>query len=81
GVSFYKVGIGMLELTDGRYEQPDLFNQNPNDPTLMEVFDALNHRYGTNTLFLGSQGIDRRFEMRRELLTPQYTTCWKDLPK
>ncbi|OQS72958.1 hypothetical protein EM89_020415 [Vibrio parahaemolyticus] len=19
--------------------------------------------------------------MRRELLTPQYTTCWKDLPK
>ncbi|EGQ8682092.1 DUF4113 domain-containing protein [Vibrio parahaemolyticus] len=23
----------------------------------------------------------RRFEMRRELLTPQYTTCWKDLPK
>ncbi|MBD6969805.1 DUF4113 domain-containing protein, partial [Vibrio parahaemolyticus] len=38
-------------------------------------------RYGTNTLFLGSQGIDRRFEMRRELLTPQYTTCWKDLPK
>jgi len=45
------------------------------------VFDQLNQKYGRDTLFLGAQGIDKKWEMRRNMLTPQYTTKWLDLPK
>lgn len=81
GVRFYKIGVGLLDLTDGRNEQPDLFNQNPNNPKLMGVYDALNHRYGSDTLFLGAQGIEKKWAMRRDMLTPRYTTNWHDLPR
>ncbi|SQD80686.1 protein of unknown function [Moritella yayanosii] len=47
----------------------------------MAVFDVLNQKYGRDTLFLGAQGIDKKWAMRRNMLTPQYTTKWLDLPK
>ena len=81
GVRFYKVGVGLLDLVDGRQEQVDLFNPTPNNTPLMSVFDGLNQRYGQNTVFLGAQGIEQKWQMRRQLLTPQYTTCWADLPQ
>ncbi|MBS9993458.1 MULTISPECIES: Y-family DNA polymerase [Vibrio] len=80
GVRFYKIGVGLLDLTDGKHEQSDLFNAMPNDPKLMTVYDSLNQRYGSETLFLGAQGIAQKWDMRREMLTPHYTTKWKDLP-
>ncbi|MEL7459189.1 MAG: DUF4113 domain-containing protein, partial [Pseudomonadota bacterium] len=81
GVRFYKVGVGLLDLVDGRQEQADLFNPTPNNAPLMSVFDGLNQRYGQNTMFLGAQGIEQKWQMRRQMLTPQYTTRWADLPK
>lgn len=80
GVRFYKIGVGLLDLTDGKHEQSDLFNPMPNDPKLMTVYDSLNQRYGSDTLFLGAQGIAQKWSMRREMLTPHYTTKWQDLP-
>ncbi len=79
-VRFYKIGVGLLDLTDGKHEQSDLFNPIPNDPKLMTVYDSLNQRYGSDTLFLGAQGIAQKWSMRREMLTPHYTTKWQDLP-
>ncbi|KAB0483315.1 Y-family DNA polymerase [Vibrio chagasii] len=81
GVRFYKVGVGLLGLVDGRQEQTDLFNPTPNNTPLMSVFDGLNRRFGQNTVFLGAQGIEQKWQMRRQLLTPQYTTSWTDLPQ
>ncbi len=81
GVRFYKFGVGLLDLSDGAHEQQDLFNPTPNNPKLMGVFDLLNHRYGVGAVFLAAQGIDKKWEMRREMLTPQYTTRWQDIPK
>ncbi|RSD30092.1 Y-family DNA polymerase [Vibrio pectenicida] len=81
GVRFYKVGVGLLDLVDNHQEQPDLFNPTPNNMELMSVFDQLNQRYGQNTIFLGAQGIEPKWQMRRQFLTPQYTTCWGDIPK
>ncbi len=81
GVRFYKVGVGLLDLVEGRQEQVDLFNPAPNNTPLMSVFDGLNQRYGQNTVFLGAQGIEQKWQMRRQILTPQYTTCWTDLPQ
>ena len=81
GVRYYKIGVGLIDLVDGRYEQPDLFNLAPTNDKLMAVFDRLNQKYGRDTLFLGAQGVDKKWHMRRNMLTPQYTTKWQDLPK
>ncbi|EJR5448673.1 Y-family DNA polymerase [Vibrio cholerae] len=80
-VRFYKIGVGLIDLVDGLHEQPDLFNLTPNNPKLMNVYDTLNNRFGNDAIFLAAQGITQKWAMRREMLSPQYTTRWKDLPK
>ena len=81
-VNYYKVGVGLLDLIDERYAQDDLFNAKPDNRKLMQVYDAINHRYGAGTLFLAAQGTTpNKWNMRRQFLTPQYTTKWADLPK
>jgi DNA polymerase V len=47
---------------------------------LMKAMDGLNARYGRNTLFHASMGIQPRWKMRRELKSPNYTTRLADLP-
>ncbi|HHC6573596.1 TPA: DUF4113 domain-containing protein, partial [Vibrio parahaemolyticus] len=81
GVRYYKIGIGLIDLVNGQHEQLDLLNQTPSNDKLMKVFDGLNNRYGADTLFVCSQGIEQKWSMRREKLTPQYTTNWLDIPK
>lgn len=80
-VRYYKIGVGLIDLVDGRHEQKDLFNVNPNNDELMKVFGGINKKSGGDTVFLGAQGIEQKWGMRREMLTPQYTTKWRDLPK
>ncbi|MDF0533677.1 Y-family DNA polymerase [Shewanella sp. A32] len=81
GIRYYKIGIGLLDLSPASKTQLDLFNQTPGDSRLMSALDSLNYRYGTDTLFLAAQGIQQKWTMRRELLTPQYTTDWHHIPK
>ncbi len=79
-VRFYKIGVGLLELTNRTHEQLDLLNENPSNDKLNDVFDRINHKYGSNTLFLAGQGIEEGWAMKRERLTKQYTTQWTDIP-
>jgi DNA polymerase V len=81
GLRYYKVGIGLLDLSPNRHTQLDLFNDSKDNPEVMRVLDQLNDRFGKDTLFLGGQGIDPKWAMRRQMLSPQYTTRWRDLPK
>ncbi|MBL4832030.1 MAG: Y-family DNA polymerase [Aliivibrio sp.] len=80
GVEYYKVGVGLIDLIDGRHAQFDLFDYSPPNSKLMRIFDGLNMKYGDDALFLAAQGINPKWGMRRNYLTPQYTTCWQDLP-
>lgn len=82
-VRFYKIGVGLLDLIDGRMEQLDLLNENPNNEKLNNVFDKLNSKYGRDCLFVAGQGIETKqnFSMRREMLSPRYTSRWRDIPK
>ncbi|GIU10780.1 hypothetical protein TUM4445_19210 [Shewanella sp. MBTL60-112-B2] len=59
--------------------QGDLFEGGRN-PSKMLVLDKINEKYGTDTVFLAAQGISQKWGMRRDMLTPQYTTRWKDIP-
>lgn len=80
GVRYYKIGVGFLELQSAHQQQMDWLNPSPEDNRLMNVFDDLNNRYGTGSVFLAAEGIEHKWGMKRELLTPQYTTKWNDLP-
>ena len=48
---------------------------------LMKAIDSLNRSMGRDTVRYAGSGIKRDWEMKRELLSPRYTTNWKDLPK
>lgn len=80
GVCYYKIGVGLLDLTSEKHQQLDLLNPVPDNPNLMQVLDKINQKYGGETLFLAAQGINQKWGMKRELLTPQYTTKWRDVP-
>jgi len=80
GVAYYKVGIGLLNLSSEAHQQWDLFNPPQGNEPLMNVLDKINQRYGTDSAFFVAQGIDEPWSMRRELLTPQYTTNWHHIP-
>lgn len=48
--------------------------------TLMEVLDRLNAKR-QGTLFFAGQGIQQQWQMKREMLSPRYTTRFSDLLK
>jgi DNA polymerase V len=81
GVAYYKIGVGLLNLSSETYQQGDLFSPPKDNIPLMKVLDSINGRYGTDTAFFVAQGIEEKWSMRRELLSPQYTTNWKHIPK
>jgi DNA polymerase V len=80
GVRYYKIGIGLIDLASEQNSQLDLFNPPTAKPALMLTLDHINQRYGSDTVFLAAQGIEHKWAMRRDLLTPQYTTKWLSVP-
>ena len=94
GYNYHKVGIVLVNLTSGNIT-PDLFifsheKSIRDDRTnkTMHIFDEINSRMGSKTLFYGAQGISKNKQydsdgryMRSYFRSPAYTTCWKDLLK
>uniref|UniRef100_UPI0004636F6E DUF4113 domain-containing protein n=1 Tax=Franconibacter pulveris TaxID=435910 RepID=UPI0004636F6E len=63
--------------------QLNLFDDNapkPNSEALMSVMDTLNMKDGKGTLYFAGQGIMQSWQMRREMLSPCYTTRLADVP-
>ena len=85
GFNYIKAGVMLLELQDDSVEQRelDLETEPIRRGDLMGTVDKLNDRYGRNTVLLASAGLEgkqRSWAMRQNLLTPQYTTRWDQLP-
>lgn len=81
GIRYYKIGVGLIDLVSEQFQQTDMFNVPKVNPLLMKALDGINSRYGSDTLFMAAQGTEQKWAMRRELLTPQYTTNWASIPK
>ncbi|WP_086983788.1 DUF4113 domain-containing protein [Vibrio aphrogenes] len=77
---YYKIGVGLIDLINGKHTQIDWLNPQQENTKLMQVLDGLNQRYGTDSVFIAAQGIEQKWAMRRDRLTPQYTTRWGDIP-
>ncbi len=81
GVLFYRCGVGAIELESRVFQQPDLFFPDNSNPMLMKCLDKINNRYGQGTLKIGAEGQTETWQMKRQFLSPQYTTNWRDIPK
>ncbi len=81
GIAYSKVGVGAIELVSEHNLQQDLFNQSNANPELMKALDLVNNKYGKNTVFVAGQGIEQSWSMKRNMLSPQYTSRWSDIPK
>jgi len=85
GFNYAKAGVMLLDLQAADAEQGELDLDDPgaDRAQLMTALDTLNDRYGRNTLSIASGGVagdKRRFSMKRERKTPEYTTRWEDMP-
>jgi len=83
GLRYKKCGIGLLDIRTRHYEQQDLFaaQQSLQSRELMQVVDRVNQRYGRHTVQLASTGVQAQWRMKRDFLSPRYTTRWADIPK
>ena len=58
------------------FEQPD-----QRAPALVAAMDAINRRHGRHTIRLAAEGAGaRRYETRREMRSPSWTTKISDVP-
>jgi len=69
---FYSQGVAQLNLFD---EQPP----RKNGQALMSLLDHINAKEGRGTLYFAGQGIQPQWQMKREMLSPRYTTRYADL--
>jgi DNA polymerase V len=83
GFGYHKAGITLMELRPRTSRQYSLFEVSTADEErsaqLMRVMDGINRRYGRGVLRLAAEGIDRTCRMRRQRLSPGYTTAWEGL--
>ena len=83
GRRYKKAGVIFFGLEPKQAQQLDLFQSNTkttNRDALYEVVDKINRQHGRGTVFTLSTGIERSWSMKRDLLTPNYTTNWNELP-
>lgn len=81
GVRFSKAGLGAVDLTSERFYQSDLFNKSSDNKALMSNIDLINSRFGSGTISIASEQQSQKWSMRREFLSPRYTTRWSDIPR
>lgn len=80
GKRFAKAGVIVGSITPAAIVQTSLFQEeDPRHAKLMLAIDQLNKKYGDRKLRLGSHDLKRTWQMRREFLSPNYTTNWDDL--
>lgn len=82
GHRYQKAGVMLSDFFSQGVAQLNLFDSNIprlNSEVLMQTLDKLNKKQGRGTLFFAGQGIEQPWQMKREMLSPRYTTRFSDL--
>ena len=83
GRRYKKAGIVFFGLEPAAASQQDLFaapEDNDRREKAAAAVDALNRRLGRGKVFALAEGIKRPWSMKRESLSPCYTTRWDQIP-
>jgi len=79
GERYKKCGIVLLDLIETAKIAPDLFDRKTNRHRLNAAVDAVNKRFGRETLFYAAVGVKHPWQMSCTRRSQRYTTCWNEL--
>ncbi|HBV9990628.1 TPA: Y-family DNA polymerase [Klebsiella aerogenes] len=82
GHRYAKAGCMLNDFTPSGVSQLNLFDETPprsNSNQLMKVVDGINHS-GLGKVWFAGRGVAPEWQMKREMLSPAYTTRWEDIP-
>jgi len=83
GCSYKKSGVLLMGLQPKDSIQSSLFDDVAEQDKLnrlMSVMDTINRRIGKGSMTIAASGTQRRWAMRRDSKSPNYTTDWDELP-
>jgi DNA polymerase V len=85
GYRYKKAGVMLVDLSSATIRQGELFGQElgidtPRRDRLLTTLDTVNILMGRGTLRFAAEGAIQPWRMRRDKVTPGYTTRWADLP-
>jgi len=81
GYRYAKAGIMLSDFFQTGIAQLDMFSEHQpraNADALMATIDQIN-KSGLGKIWLAGQGIVNPWQMKREMLSPRYTTCFEEL--
>ena len=84
GYQYKKSGVLLMGLHSKSSVQKTLFDdpvEQAKSDNMMSVMDAINHKMGAGSMTIAASGIRKRWAMRREQKSPNYTTEWGELPE
>ncbi|WP_454859360.1 Y-family DNA polymerase [Rhizobium binxianense] len=81
GFQYKKAGVICLDLHPAGKVQETLFHatDTPARVHLMQAMDALNRRYGRDTVAIATGGTRKAWGLRSDQRSPRYTTRWAEL--
>ena len=82
GYRYAKAGIMLGDFYQSGVAQLDMFSEQlprANADELMAALDKIN-KSGLGKIWFAGQGTDNPWQMKREMLSPRYTTCLAELP-
>ncbi|QVL57007.1 MAG: Y-family DNA polymerase [Simkaniaceae bacterium] len=83
GVTYKKGGVMLSELVSEKESQLDLFSkdkQASKKSQVIQALDQVNTHFGSKTLSFAAEGIDKKWKSNAEKRSPNYTTCWEEIP-
>ncbi len=85
GYAYQRAGVVLLDLAPLAARTADLFasasaETRERRERLMAVMDGINARWGRGTLRNLAEGFIQPWQMKRQRMSPRYTTCWEELP-
>lgn len=83
GFLYSKAAVLATGLIPEQEVQLNLFSEwnGPKNNAVSRLMDRINQYYGSGTLRLAAEGIKKRWAMKRENISPAYTTAWADILK
>mgnify|MGYP002525522337 CR=1 FL=1 len=79
GYRYKKAGIILYELQNADCVKGLLDYDRERSDKLMQSLDSINFRYGHSTLRLAAEGIEKKWTMKKEKISPCYTTRFDEL--
>ncbi|WP_194208724.1 Y-family DNA polymerase [Superficieibacter sp. 1612_C1] len=82
GYRYAKAGVMLNDFTASGVAQLLLFDEQaprPDSTQLMKVLDGINQS-GLGQVWFAGRGMTPEWQMKRDMLSPAYTTRWKDIP-